>query len=70
MAEITLTIPNEHVPRVLLAFERAGNERLDGENDLAFGKRVVRKFIIDTVFQTERRAAKAAVTVEEGLVDV
>lgn len=71
--QIVFTIPDEKVSRVLAAVVGLFPVPTDKDNvplftDAQWAKERLKRFIIDLVFQYERREAEALVEKDEGLV--
>ena len=74
MADITITIPTEHVQRVLnaicLKYDYANNQLEGGETQAAFAKRMVAEWVKQTTLRIEAMLAREAAEDDIGEVDV
>ena len=57
MANITMTVPNGDVPRIIAAYEALFGEKHGGEGDTAYMKRVLGESVNRLLIDGEARAA-------------
>lgn len=72
MASFTISVPNEHLPRLVEAFTRIGGYQQEDEDGnpnsvtpIQFTKREIRRMIKNHVIKYEKELARRNITVED-----